>query len=181
MPLLVWKRLAQRLLPDDLAAGSTDRQRDKLMAMCDREIVVIARRAAGPRRQRLSKRNRRGQKHAVAPDDRRGMPAAGNLRFPADVFAVGFAPNQRRIGIRRNTRRQRPAPLPPVIGALTSLVRARPPREPTTRTLRQGEHIATPACAILLRGKTTNGQLWLCWAAQSGDRPQLELTRRRAR
>ena len=48
--LLVRQRLAQRLLPEDLAAGPVDRQGHKLVAVRDGKIVVIARCRARPRR-----------------------------------------------------------------------------------------------------------------------------------
>ena len=84
--------------------------------MRDRQIIVIARCLAGAWRQRVSNRYRGRQENVVVPDDGGRMAAAGNFRLPADVFPFGFVPVERRIGVRRYARGQRPAPLGPVVG-----------------------------------------------------------------
>jgi hypothetical protein len=50
--------------------------------------------------------------HAIAPHDRRRVPAARQLDLPADVFR--FTPFERRVRSRRAAVRVRAAPLRPV-------------------------------------------------------------------
>jgi len=55
--------------------------------------------------------NRRRDEHAVAPHDRRGVPAARHFDLPADVLRV--TPFDRRVGGRRGAVRMGAAPLRP--------------------------------------------------------------------
>src|SRR5262245_33652758 len=79
MTLLVRQRLPQRFLPEDFSARAVDRQGHEPVAMGDGEVVVIAWRRAGAWRQRITKCDGRGEEHAIAPDDRSGMAAAGDI------------------------------------------------------------------------------------------------------
>ena len=106
---LVRGRFAQRLLPDRLAGPAIQREQ---------HVLVDANRLRGRRsrgggrtgrrrfrRLRLGEAirwNRRLNVHALAPHDRRGVPAAGNRDFPANV--LGLAPFRRRIAARCGAR-----------------------------------------------------------------------------
>ena len=57
--------------------------------------------------------DRRGDEHAVIPDDGRGFTLAGHLRFPLHIARI--VPFHRRIAERCHAVGVRPAPLRPVL------------------------------------------------------------------
>jgi len=56
--------------------------------------------------------DRLGDEHAIAPDDRSGIAAVGEGRFPSDIFR--FAPGDWKFMLCRDTARVRPAPGRPI-------------------------------------------------------------------
>ena len=81
--------------------------------MRDRLAVVYARSIVIDGLLCLACRRRDQKKNRIAEDDGRRMAFAWQGEFPADV--VRLTPVDGRIGARRNSVRQRPAPLRPVV------------------------------------------------------------------
>ena len=61
-------------------------------------------------------RNRRQNEHAIAPDDGRGRPAAGDRNLPFHV--LGLAPFEGRVGLGRDAIREWTTPLMPILGGV---------------------------------------------------------------
>src|SRR4029450_4392031 len=99
MTLFEWQGLAQRHLPDDLAAGPVNGQGNELLPVRHRQIVVVPRRGAWLGWQSGADRNRGCQIDSLAPDDWRRVAAARNRRLPADVGPFPLVPCEGRIAL----------------------------------------------------------------------------------
>ena len=104
---------AQDFHPQNASIAATDGKGDELVAVRDRHTVVDAGRIIIHGLLRLADRHSGQHVNRIAEDDGRRMSFARQRDFPTDI--VGLAPADRRIGVRRDTVGQRPAPLRPVV------------------------------------------------------------------
>src|SRR5262245_7179479 len=104
--------LTNRFVPQNFSVAAAHGQHEKLMSVRDRHTVVDAGRAVINRFLRFANWQRCLDKHAIAPDDWRGMSFARERNPPADV--VGLAPLHWRLSEWRDAIGQRAAPLRPV-------------------------------------------------------------------
>ena len=91
-------RLDHRFLPENLARFAAHGEHREIMIL-RRRIIVMSAGADETRLDFLAERDRRGQKDAIAPDDRRRMALAWQRDLPANV--LGLAPFDGRLSIGR--------------------------------------------------------------------------------
>src|SRR5207302_595069 len=106
----------RRTSPEDLAAVPVEAEHvpDVLAGVVHGFDVTVV---ADPNfRVGLAAADRRGDEHAVPPDDRAGVPEARNRSLPANALASRRLPDDRRVLTVRDAGAVRPAKRRPVQG-----------------------------------------------------------------